>query len=155
HQPATPGTVTCVANAATKLSGKVAPGELISILGSAIAPDFVIPKLDSEGNAPFQLGATSVRIGGRPAPLTYVDKTQINAAVPFEIAGFPTVQVEVLKDSAVVGAFPAGITSIQPGAFAVRNAGNSGLNEETNPALFGTTVAIYATGAGMMQPIPV
>ena len=86
-----PGTPLSVANAASMLSGPLAPGEIVSIFGLGIGP--VTPvngAVDSSGALPTQLAQTQVLFGGQPAPLFYVQDSQITAQAPYEIAGATT-----------------------------------------------------------------
>ncbi len=146
------GTVTCVASAATFSEGGIAPGEIVSILGSGIGPD--TPKgveLGSTGRVVTSLGGVMVRVNGQPAPLLYVSSSQINAVIPFETAGSAAVSVQVVKENSPLNVVTAAAVATMPGAFAIVNP-NGTINGLDNPATPGSVLAIFMTGAGVMQP---
>src|ERR1051326_5007527 len=96
-------TITGVRNAASGAAGPIAPGEIISIYANAatnpIGPtNGVGLQLDQNGRVATTLGGVQVVFlpVGIYAPLTYVSAGQINAVVPYEVAGVPNPQVEVL-----------------------------------------------------------
>lgn len=151
-----------VVNAATFVAAPnntIAPGALISIFGTNIAP------LTAGATAlplPTTLAATQVTINGVSVPLIFVSPAQINAQAPFELTAASTANVVVkitgLPDSA---AEPIRVDSTSPGIFTVTQSGtgasailhsNFVLVDSTNPAKPGETVLIFATGLGATQP---
>ena len=86
-----------VVNAASFVSGPIAPGEIISIFGAGLGPETPTRGVvDPEtGRLPTALESVSVLLDGEPSPLLYVRETQINAQVPYEIAGRSSVQLAV------------------------------------------------------------
>jgi hypothetical protein len=82
-----------VVNAGSFLPGPVAPGELVSLIGSGIGPVSV----QHPGGSPSStiLGGTSVLFDGTPAPLLYAAPNQINAIVPYGVSGETATQVTV------------------------------------------------------------
>lgn len=69
-----------IANAAAGyVTGRIVPGEVISIYGRNIGP--ATPVAYSGRYVPTSLGGLGVNIGGFPAPLLYVSQWQINAVV--------------------------------------------------------------------------
>jgi uncharacterized protein (TIGR03437 family) len=128
-----------LANAAGGFVDSVAPGEIISIYGLNLR----LPE------------GTRVLFDGVPAPLLYVSTSQINALVPYEVAGeqLTTVQVEYNGDTNA--AWGAPVVDAAPGIFKpVLNADNS-VNSPSNPAVSGSTIQIFATGEGAMPMLPV
>jgi len=92
-QDQAPGSIASVMDAAGFQSGPVAPGSLISLFGSNLAPRATVAY-----RTPWFkiLDLTSVFINGIAAPLGYVSPTQINAQVPYEIKpGQATVTVVI------------------------------------------------------------
>ena len=79
-QDPTPGVVLAVVNANGFQPGPVAPGGLVALFGSNLAPRAVAA---SSSVWPQVLEDTSVFIDGIAAPLAYVSPTQINAQVPY------------------------------------------------------------------------
>ena len=94
--PGVPG-IASVVNAASYASGAVAPGELVTIFGTGIGP--ALPQFPPASSPPSTVGTTlgnvQVTFDGTPAPLLYGSSGQINAVVPFEVAGQTSVQMTV------------------------------------------------------------
>ncbi|MCU1275700.1 MAG: hypothetical protein JWO48_3131, partial [Bryobacterales bacterium] len=144
-----PPTISAVRNAAS-YSTAIAPGSLVSLFGSGLAPTTA----RATGTPlPLALADTYVTVNGVVAPLLFVSPQQINAQVPFEIPPGPaTVVVRAL------GAASAPVTvtvrPVAPGVFtdgqgqaAVLNAGGS-VNSARNPASSGCIVSVFFTGQG-------
>ena len=107
---------------------------------------------------------TRVLIGGIAAPLLYVSEHQINAVVPFEIAGQTktTVQVET-NGRASLPSLQESVTDADPGIFTLDGSGYgqaAALNEDGtvnsagHSAAQGSVVSLFVTGVGAMQPAP-
>jgi uncharacterized protein (TIGR03437 family) len=157
-----PPAVTSVVSAAS-LQPAISPGEVVSIFGANIGTPPVSSQYDYTGLFPTTLGNTTVTFGGTPAPLLYVSTTQINAVVPFEVAGQKNVDVVVTHDSVaapsvavpIVDTSPAIFTTTQTGKGqgAIQNATGpeaSTPNSVDNPAPQGSGIAIFATGGGLL-----
>jgi uncharacterized protein (TIGR03437 family) len=156
-------TAQSVVNGASFLSGQIAPGELITIFGSALGPQQPLGlQLTADGQSvTSSLGGVRVLFDGVAAPLTYVSDGQINAIVPFGLAGdvvMTKVQVEVQGvASSPVTEF---LTSASPALFtayggsgqaAALNQDNSA-NAIDNPAPIGSVLQLFITGAGQTNP---
>src|ERR1019366_2751434 len=82
--PPQPGTVTCLANAATYAgytygNFDIAPGEIVSLFGNQIGPPTPgTAAFDAAGNITSQLSGIQVLAGGLPAPLLYAAPNQNN-----------------------------------------------------------------------------
>jgi hypothetical protein len=76
-------TQTSIVNGASFLTGPLAPGEIVAILGSGLGPE----ELTVSDSFATTLAGTRVFIGGVAAPLLYVSSTQIGAVVPFPSPG--------------------------------------------------------------------
>lgn len=136
-----------VLNGGSLLPGPVAPGEVITIMGSAIGPPtFTDP---------------NITFDGLRAPLLYASANQVNAVVPFGIAGRTAVAVDIANSSGppisiVISAAPAApaiftLTGNGAGPGAILNQ-DSTVNSPDNPALRGSIIVIFATGAGQTDP---
>lgn len=135
------------------LSGRISPGELISLYGPGLGPSTpVIAAADSSGFFPTMLGGVQISINGIAAPLLYVSSTQVNAVVPFEVtADGATVQLSIASHE--LPEFRAMVDSTAPAIFTNATGGGAvnqdgSLNSATNPAQAGSVVSIWATGTG-------
>lgn len=157
-----PPAVAAVVNAASLLGGPVAPGEIVSVFGSNLGP--VAPagvRLDSNGRVTSQLAATRVLFDKTAAPLTYASDKQINAIVPFSLAGnsrtLLTVECFGLRSEVVV----LDVVQAAPGVFTLDGSGrgrgailnqDGTQNSAASPASPDSIVVLYATGAGQTNP---
>jgi uncharacterized protein (TIGR03437 family) len=162
-------TVTAVVNAASFVNEAISPGEIITIGGTNIGPATPASlTLDPTGKfVTTALSGVQVQINGYSAPLLYVSATQINAVVPYEIAGIlsPTLLVKTNVNSSTGGqtsnGFPLTAASTASGIFTQNGSGtgpgailnsNLSVNTAANPAPRGTTIVIYMTGEGQTSP---
>ncbi len=152
----------CVVNAASFLGGGVAPGEIVTIFGSAIGPVLLTPmRLTEEGLMPTTLADTRILFNGVPAALLYVSEIQSSAIVPYGVIASPSVRVSVeykgvSSDNITLPVLPArsGLFSIDGsgrGQGAILNEDGT-LNSPENPATRGSVVVLYATGEGLTNP---
>ena len=137
-----------VLNGASFVSGPVAPGELITIIGSAIAP-------------PAAPGATSVSFDGLVAPLLYAASNQINAVVPFGLDGQSRTTMEIAWPSGPHASVVLDVAPSAPAVFTLSGSGtgqgailnqDGSVNSPDNPADAGSIIVLYATGAGQTTP---
>lgn len=149
-------------NAASQTLQAVAPGEVISVLGSNLGPaGGVNVSPDGEGRLPSEAGGVRLLIDGVPAPLLAVSQTEIRAIAPYEIEGraFFEAEVEFQEVRTLLGGVPAAVSA--PGLFTVDGLGRGqaqALNHDGsengagNPAERGTTITLRATGLGAVVP---
>jgi uncharacterized protein (TIGR03437 family) len=137
------------------------PGEIVSIYGSNLGGATPLGiQLAAAGKVATTLGNTTVTIGGVPAPLTYVSSGQINAVVPYEVAGLTTAPLVVSVNGVNSPAYTLTAAPTAPGIFADSGANGQGaiLNQDgsvngiSNPAAPGSVIVIYATGEGQLNP---
>jgi uncharacterized protein (TIGR03437 family) len=156
-----PGEVnTAFANAASLLPGALAPGEIFTIYGSGIGPATGLSGALDSGMMATTLGNTQVLIGNTPAPLYYVQSQQINAQVPYEVAGQTSTQVQVLYNGETVMNVEVSLAAASPALFTVSSGvgqvvavnEDGSLNSDQNPAQLSSIVVLYATGQGQTQP---
>lgn len=152
-----------VVNGATFQSGPVAPGELVSIFGSAIGPPpaayltLTNPRLVANS-----LQGVQVFFDGVPAPLLYASSGQVNAVVPYAVAGQATTQLQLDYLGVLSNSITLPVAATAPGIFsstgsgqgqgAILNARDGTVNSVLNPAARGDWVSIFATGAGVTTP---
>jgi len=151
----------CVTNAASFWGTAVSPGEIVSLFGPSIGPDTPATiELDDAGRVSSRLSGIRVLFNAMPAPLLYVSKNQINAVVPFGVAGLSQVTIQIERNGAsdmpplhttVVDAAP-GVFSGPSGAAAINQDGT--INSKEHPAERHSVVSIFLTGAGLMTPMP-
>jgi uncharacterized protein (TIGR03437 family) len=157
-------------NAASAAEGSIAPGEIVTFHGvnfSRNAPVAFSP--NSESPVTTSLAGAQVLIDGKAIPLLYVSAAQINAIVPFEIAGETSATVQLSAEGNTTS-WSVPVTTAAPGIFtvdgsgggqaAVLNADNS-VNGPGQAAARGSEIQIFATGipysgqvTGSVSPSP-
>jgi len=142
-----------VVNAAS-FTSKVAPGALVSIFGNDLATTTYAA---NSVPLPFELAGTSVKIGGKDAPLVFVSGGQINAQVPYEAAEGAAVPVVVKVNGVSSPAGSVNVMAAAPGVFqfgnkraVVQNADYT-VNDASNGAAAGSYVVAYMTGSGQLD----
>src|SRR5262249_693644 len=114
--PATPPSRSrfCVTNNASLAGGVVAPGELITLFGTAIGPaspaSAVVP-------LPTQLGGTRILVNGVAGPMLYAEDGQVNASVAESIGETGTVKIEVEVNGTIVDSASLPITPVAASLF--------------------------------------
>ena len=143
-----------IQNAAGNQAGIAAPGSIISIYGSYLAP--------AEASAsvyplPTKLSSITVSINDVLAPLFFVSPTLINAQVPFETSeGGATVVVSsngaqvAPSSSLMIQNSAPGIFTLTPGQAAAVNQDGT-VNGPSQPAAANSVVAAYVTGLGAVN----
>ena len=144
-----------VVNAATFQAGGVAPGEIFTIFGGpgvALGPSTPVGlQLTSSGTVATQLASTQVMFDNVPAALTYLSSGQINAIVPYEVAGHASTVVQVIVQGKPTNAVTLPVVSTAPGIFAITNLDGS-VNSSSNPVAAGGVLVLYGTGEGQTSP---
>ncbi len=154
----------------------ISPGEIVSIFGANLAPPRGSTAYGITGTYPTTLGDgtvsgdTTVTFNGIAAPLLYVGPGQINATVPYEVAGQKTVNVVVTRYFLATAPFSIALTDTSPGIFtATQNGSGQGAilnvppntpndltaytyNSAANPAPKGSVIEFFATGIGVWSP---
>ena len=148
-------------NAASFWGTAVSPGEIVSLFGPSIGPDTPATlELDDAGRVSSRLSEIRVLFNAMPAPLLYVSKNQINAVVPFGVAGLSQVTIQIERNGAsdmpplqttVVESAP-GVFLGPSGAAAINQDGT--INSKDHRAARHSVVSIFLTGAGLMTPVP-
>ena len=139
-----------VANAASLISGPVAPGELVTITGAGLGPQAGAGgTYDASGLLANQLAGTEVRFDGVPAPLLYAQASQINAQVPYTVSGNATTHMEVFYQAQSAGTLDLTVVANVPAVFSTIVQQDGTYNSPANPALHGTFLTLYATGDGI------
>jgi uncharacterized protein (TIGR03437 family) len=143
-----------VVNAASFVSGAVAPGEFVSIVGTNLGPVTAVTAIGSQKG----LGGTTVTFDGIEAFLTYSSATQVNGLVPYGVKGKADAQVQF--HGAASDVFPLGVEDSAPGIF-TQNYGpgqawalndDSTFNSSTNRVARDGWIVFWATGQGLVSP---
>jgi uncharacterized protein (TIGR03437 family) len=138
-----------VQNAASFVASEIAPGEIVAIRAYGIGPTTGV--IATGSTLPTELGGVQVSFGGVPAPLLYVQSQQINAQVPWELAGQTSTTVQISYPGVASTPTPLVVALALPGIFYVNNSDGT-QNSPSNPARPGDFIAIYGTGGGPTSP---
>jgi len=153
--------ITSVVNGANFTASAISPGELVAVFGKNLGnTQLTNSRINSNNQLDANLAGTQVLFNGIRAPVLYASSTQVGAIVPFGLSG-PNTQVQVLyqgvlSSSTIVPVLPAtpalfSIDGTGAGPGAILNQDGS-LNSAANPAVAGSVVILYATGAGNLSP---
>jgi uncharacterized protein (TIGR03437 family) len=156
-------TLAGVVNGATFQSGPLAPGEIVSLFGSAIGPPtpafltLTNPRLVSNS-----LEGVHVYFDGVPTPLLYASSGQVNVVVPYGIGGKSTTELQLEYLGALSNPVTLQVAATAPGIFSIDGSGvgqgailntrDGSVNSPAKPAARGDWVSIFATGAGVTTP---
>ena len=130
------------------------PGEIVSIFGINLGgAASAVASFDPVSlTLPTSLGGASVKIAGIDAPLYFVSQTQINAQVPYEIAGLPYADLVVTYNGKPSSAYKLAVADASVHFFPKIFNADGSINSPTNPARPGDVVVAYATGQGLTNP---
>lgn len=160
-QPISSGlSISAVTNAATNLTGAVAPGEVVVIYGSGLGPAQTVQADVSGGQVSTQLAGTTVLFNGTAAPVIYSSATQVGAVVPYAVPG-NSAQVVVQYQGLSTTPVSVPLAATAPGIFTADGSGRAAAavvnqdgspNSRGTPAKPGSLVTFLATGAGVTTP---
>ncbi len=150
---------TGILNAAnyTSITNSYAPGELVSLFGIF----GVSARVNGTVPIPTSLGGVQVMVNGIAAPISSIGPNQINALIPYGVAGngFATFQVIVnsSKSNTVTlytalsapGIYTTGQNGVGPAA--ILHANFTPVSS-SSPAAPGETVLLFANGFGAVSP---
>ena len=109
-----------VNNASFAANSPVAPGSLVSIFGSDLAGD---PALAAGPSLPLMLGTTSLALSGVPVPLMHVFPTQVDAQVPWELAGQTSAPLTIVTDDLSGNTVTVPLVPYSPGIYTATGTG--------------------------------
>jgi len=151
-----------VVNAASGRGGAVSAGEIVSIyglrMGTASGAGL---RLTPAGLVATTLANTRVYFDGVEAPLTYARADQVNAVVPYSVAGKSTVQMRVDYMGVWSDAVTLNVAPAAPGIFTATDTGRgqaAALNEDwsynsaNQSGGRGKIIMLYLTGEGQTNP---
>jgi len=162
-------TITGVRHAASGAAGPIAPGEIISIFANAsVGPIGPTPGvsllLDQNGKVASVLAGVRVRFleVNTAAPLTFVSAGQINAVVPFEVAGLTSVRLQIEYSNLSSDPITVQLAATAPGVFTANGSGSgqgailnhdgATLNGPSTAEPRGGYVTLFLTGGGQTRP---
>jgi uncharacterized protein (TIGR03437 family) len=150
-----------VFNAASYSLG-IAPGELVTFFGFFLGPaQGVGPSIIGGNRFDTQAGGVRVLFDGVPAPVLYASAGQVSAVVPYSVAGASVTAIEVEVNGLASDPINASVFPAAPGIFTRDSSGqgqaaaqnqDSTPNGPSHPAPKGSTIVIFATGAGVTTP---
>ena len=151
-----------VVNAATSQSGPIAPGELITIYGSGFGPPAPAGAvIDNTGRVSTSIGNTRVLFENTPAPITFAANGQINAIVPYSVAGRSSILLQVEYQGQQSASVALTVAPSVPGIFTADATGrgqaaafnqDGSLNSAANPAAVGSMVVLVRDRCGTDKP---
>ena len=160
--------ISAVVNSASYQQGTVTPGEIITIFGVGLGPASLAIFNPTTPPIPTSLpatgAATSVTIGGIPAPLIYTSAEQVSAIVPYSVGG-ASASVVLTYNGLASLPFTVGVSPVDPGVYTVTSTGQGQaavlnynvatndytVNSSATAAARGSIVVLYVTGAGAMS----
>lgn len=158
-----------IVNAASfQAATPVAPGSLVAIFGSDLAPGLALADTVPLSTS---LANVSVTFNGVAAPLDFVSTGQINAQIPYEV-GTGTANVVVTRDNVASAPQTVTVNQVAPGVFAANGHAIAIIATDPNDPRYGTLAApsgsipglttftakvndvliVYATGLGTVTP---
>ncbi len=159
-------------NAATQLSGGLAPGSYATISGSDFASVPILPNSICQPDIPclpISLGEVSVSFDATgisvPAPISYMSFNQINIQIPWELAGQSSASVKVTYHGIVSPPVTLPLAPTSPAYFEYTDATNGQLSAvaqdlnyqlitSQNPAGRGKVITLYVNGLGPVDNTP-
>lgn len=132
-----------IVNGASFLPGPVSPGEVVTLFGSIWTTPVIL-------------------FNGVPAPVIYAGPNQVNVVVPFGLDVSAPAQIQV-QQAGVIANLSAPVAAASPGILTQSTTGTGpgailnqdySVNSSSNPAARGSVLQVYATGFGVLNPIP-
>jgi len=144
--------INAVTNAASYATGSIAPGEMLSLFGTGLG----LPSVGGPGGGGGFPGggvpanAVQVLFDGTPGTILNSSATQVNVIAPFAIAGKSqtTIQVNLLGQSSP--SVRQTVATAAPGLFTTASGRPAGIGN--TPIAKGSTISLYMTGAGLLNP---
>jgi uncharacterized protein (TIGR03437 family) len=149
----------CLGNGASYETGSIAPGEIVTLVGSGLGPQQGVQNQATlESPYPTQTAGVAVTFDGTPAPLLWVQDSQINVVAPWSLTPGQTTQVCVSYSDVKTNCLTWPVAQTAPGVFTVDGFYAAALNQDgtlnsaDNPAAPGSIVSVFATGLGPITP---
>ena len=144
-----------IVNAFSGAGGAVAPGEIVSLFGSALGPMAGFTTVAAGGRLPVAGAGVAVTFNDVAAPLYFAREDQVNVQVPYEVAGNAEARVVVTVNGVAGPGAVVALRATHPGLFPrAFHAGGRVVTAE-NPAAAGEVLIFFATGQGVTNPASV
>jgi uncharacterized protein (TIGR03437 family) len=151
-----------VNSAGTQVTKNIAPYELVSFYGIGIGPANPVNGIIQNGALTNSLGGVQVLFNNIAGPLLYAGPNQINAIVPASVAAADTVRIQILTPAGLLNGPSVAVAPTAPEVFhngppMPAGGAASALNQDgsensaAHPAISGSIVTVWATGAGLNQ----
>jgi len=151
----------CVGNSATYFTMPVAPGEMVTLIGNGLGPvQGIKTQVTPQIPYPTQVSGVEVTFNGTPAPLLWVQNSQINAIVPWSLTPGSNAQICASLNGVPTNCLTWPVAQTAPavftvdGNYAVAVNQDGSINSAKNPSAVGSIVAVWATGLGPINPPP-
>jgi uncharacterized protein (TIGR03437 family) len=142
--PAPSVRVDSIVNYASRLGVPLSPGEAIEIIGSGFGPD------------------AKLMLDGNPLPIVFANTDRIVAVIPTDAPTSGSIQL--IASNGGVSSNPVNMpaAAASPGIYSVDNSGfgqgyilnaDGTRNSQSNPAVPGTPITIFATGVGQVSNV--
>jgi uncharacterized protein (TIGR03437 family) len=151
-----------VTNAESYLTSPESPGSFVALWGVGLGPTPSVPlQLTNATTVATNAGGTQVFANGIPCPILFTSNQQVNAILPFSLAGQSSAILTVQYQGVMSNALTIPIAPSDPGLFALDGTGQGGgailnqdlsVNSSTNPAAAGAVVVLFGGGAGQTSP---
>ena len=157
-------TAASVVNAASMVSGTIAPGMLVNITGSNLGDPSFFRSCSGSTPIPTICFGISVLVNGAAAPVFYNSASQVTFQAPFNISGgTATIQVTSNLSGRTIssGVVNVPVAATAPGLYTISGAGTGtgyyssegGLIASiSQPVPPGTVVVLFGTGFGATSP---
>jgi uncharacterized protein (TIGR03437 family) len=107
-------------NASFAVDTPVAPGSLVSIFGTGLAGDAA---LAAGPSLPIVLGTTALTLGGFPLPLFHAFPAQVDAQIPWELAGQISAPLTIVTDDLSGNTVSVSLAEFSPGIYTATGTG--------------------------------
>lgn len=159
--------VNAVVDSASYNQGTISPGQIITIFGLGLGPASLtlfnpaLPAPQIPNALPTTGPATSVSIGGIPAPILYTSANQVSVIVPYNITG-ASADLTLSYNGLTSQPFSLAVAPTTPGVYTTDASGRGqgailnfnittsdySLNSNASPATKGGIIVLYVSGIG-------
>jgi len=149
----------CLGNAATYETGPITPGGFVTLFGSGLGPkQGVQTQATLQSPFPTQVASIGVTFDGTPAPLLWVQDSQINLVAPWSLTPDHNTQVCVSYNNVKASCLTWPVAQTAPAVFTVDGVYAAAVNQDGSinsaghPAPVGSIISVWATGLGPIAP---